>query len=47
MNTRKILTAVSHFPTLREENAVYVDKTALIYKMTHSDTAFFLSRPRR
>ena len=47
MQARKILTAVSHFPTLREENSVYIDKTALIYKMTHSDTAFFLSRPRR
>ena len=47
MTPRKILTAVSHFPTLREENSVYIDKTALIYKMTHTDTAFFLSRPRR
>ena len=47
MNPRKILTAVSHFPTLREENSVYIDKTVLIYKMTHTDTAFFLSRPRR
>ncbi|MBP3195218.1 MAG: AAA family ATPase, partial [Cardiobacteriaceae bacterium] len=47
MTPRKILTAVSHFPTLREENSVYIDKTVLIYKMTHTDTAFFLSRPRR
>ena len=44
---RKILTASSSFPRLREANAVYIDKTALIYKMTQADDAFFLSRPRR
>ena len=47
MNTRKILTASSSFPRLREANAVYVDKTALIHKMVYADDAFFLSRPRR
>ena len=45
--SRKILTASSSFPRLREANAVYIDKTALIYKMTQADDAFFLSRPRR
>ncbi|MBR1375981.1 MAG: AAA family ATPase, partial [Cardiobacteriaceae bacterium] len=44
---RKILTASSSFPRLREANAVYVDKTALIHKMVYADDAFFLSRPRR
>ncbi|MBR1375735.1 MAG: AAA family ATPase, partial [Cardiobacteriaceae bacterium] len=47
MNPRKILTASSSFPRLREANAVYVDKTALIHKMVYADDAFFLSRPRR
>ena len=44
---RKILTASSSFPRLREANAVYIDKTALIHKMVYADDAFFLSRPRR
>ena len=47
MTSRLILTSYSHFPTLRERQAIYVDKTALIYQMAYSDGAFFLSRPRR
>ena len=47
MTPRKILTASSSFPRLREANAVYIDKTALIHKMVYADDAFFLSRPRR
>ena len=35
------------FPGLREMNMVYVDKTALIYKMAHEGKFYFLSRPRR
>ena len=47
MNPRKIFTGMSYFPTLREDNAVYIDKTAVIHRMVHNDKAFFLSRPRR
>ena len=47
MTARCIFTGTSHFPTLRENKTVYVDKTALIHRMVHADTAFFLSRPRR
>ena len=47
MTARRIFTGTSHFPTLRENGAIYVDKTALIYRMVNADTAFFLSRPRR
>ncbi len=47
MTARRIYTGTSYFPTLREEGAVYVDKTALIHRMTHADKAFFLARPRR
>ena len=47
MTARRIFTGTSHFPTLREEGTVYVDKTALIHRMAHTDRAFFLSRPRR
>ncbi len=35
------------FPTIREEKRVYVDKTDLIYNMTHDFHYVFLSRPRR
>lgn len=37
-----------NFETLREEGLLYVDKTALIYRLTHMGSKFvFLSRPRR
>ncbi len=36
-----------NFPTIIKENRVYVDKTALVYKMTHDFHYVFLSRPRR
>jgi hypothetical protein len=35
------------FENIRLEGAVYVDKTALIYKLTHRYRMVFLSRPRR
>jgi hypothetical protein len=36
------------FSELRKGNFLYVDKTELIYRLTHSDAKFtFLSRPRR
>ena len=38
---------VQSFEKLREEGFVYVDKTALIYKLVNEGTAYFLSRPRR
>ncbi len=38
---------IANFPTLIKENRVYVDKTDLIYKMTHDFHYVFLSRPRR
>ena len=39
---------VQLFDRIRESGAVYVDKTALVYKMVKSDAInFFLSRPRR
>lgn len=49
MNPRFILTSTSHFPTLREKKSIYVDKTQIIYRMVmpQSETAYFLSRPRR
>ena len=38
---------IQNFEDLRNNNCVYIDKTELIYKMTHSEKVYFLSRPRR
>jgi hypothetical protein len=38
---------VQSFERIRQTGAVYVDKTDLIYRLTHQDDAVFLSRPRR
>ena len=36
------------FPTIRKSGRLYIDKTDLIYRMTHSSAKYmFLSRPRR
>ena len=36
-----------NFENLRNEGFVYVDKTALIYKLVKEGSVYFLSRPRR
>jgi hypothetical protein len=38
---------VQSFERIRQTGAVYVDKTDLIYRLTHQYDAVFLSRPRR
>ena len=38
---------VQTFEKLRSEGFVYVDKTALVYKMANESSCYFLSRPRR
>ncbi len=38
---------VQTFEKLRQEGFVYADKTALVYKMAHENSCYFLSRPRR
>ena len=38
---------IQHFETIRTDGYVYVDKTALIYKMVSEGQYYFLSRPRR
>ncbi len=39
---------IQTFSKLREGNYVYVDKTELVYRMTHGASSYiFLSRPRR
>jgi hypothetical protein len=38
---------IPSFPEIREGNYLYVDKTELVYKLTHTFESVFLSRPRR
>ena len=38
---------IQSFEKLREEGYVYVDKTGLIYSLTHEGCVYFLGRPRR
>ena len=38
---------IQSFSEIREGGYAYVDKTALVYQLTHSGKYFFLSRPRR
>ena len=38
---------IQNFEKIRKEGYVYIDKTALIYKLVKSGTYYFLSRPRR
>lgn len=38
---------IQNFESLRKDGYVYVDKTALIYRLVHSGRYYFLSRPRR
>ena len=44
---RRYPIGIQNFEQLRNNNCVYIDKTELIYKLTHSDSVYFLSRPRR
>ncbi len=37
----------SYFPEIRKNKQVYVDKTALIYRLAKDSKYYFLSRPRR
>lgn len=38
---------IQTFEKIREDNYVYVDKTALVYQLVTTGTIYFLSRPRR
>lgn len=46
-NRRLYPIGLQDFEKIRKENRVYVDKTALIYELTHTNSMYFLSRPRR
>lgn len=44
---RRYPIGIQNFEQLRNNDCVYVDKTELIYKLTHTDKFYFFSRPRR
>ena len=46
-NYRRYPIGIQNFEQLRNNHCVYVDKTELIYQLTHTDAVYFLSRPRR
>lgn len=45
--TRKLPVGIQGFEKLRVNQYLYVDKTKYIYKLVHSGSQYFLSRPRR
>ncbi len=44
---RRYPIGIQNFEQLRNWNAVYVDKTELVYKLANINTVYFLGRPRR
>ena len=44
---RRYPIGIQNFQQLRNNDCVYVDKTELVYRLTHTDRVYFLSRPRR
>ena len=46
-NSRLLPIGIQSFEKLRSEGFLYVDKTALVYKLANSRLPYFLSRPRR
>ena len=47
MDERKYPIGIQNFESLRKDGYVYVDKTALVYKLVNTGRYYFLSRPRR
>ena len=47
VTNRKYPVGIQNFEKIRRENYVYVDKTALLYKMVSTGKYYFLNRPRR
>ena len=47
MSERIFPIGMQTFADIRERNAIYIDKTALIYRLVKEGKVYFLSRPRR
>ncbi len=45
--SRRLQIGVQDFEKLRKMGCLYVDKTEYLYKLVHSGTSYFISRPRR
>lgn len=44
---RRYPIGIQNFEDLRNNDCVYIDKTELIYRLTHTNKIYFLSCPRR
>lgn len=44
---RRYPIGIQDFEDLRNNDYIYVDKTALIYQLVNTNKIYFLSRPRR
>ena len=44
---KNIPIGIQYFEKIRRDNYLYVDKTALMYKLVTTRCYYFLSRPRR
>ena len=44
---RRYPIGIQNFEDLRNNNCVYIDKTALIYQLTHTDNIYYISLQRR
>ncbi|MDR3303785.1 MAG: AAA family ATPase, partial [Treponema sp.] len=47
MNTRKLPIGIQDFQDLRENDYLYIDKTAAVYNLVTRGKPYFLGRPRR
>ena len=47
MNEKKYPIGIQNFEKIRRDGYMYVDKTALVYKLVNTGSYYFLSRPRR
>lgn len=47
MSKRKFPIGIQTFEKIRKNGYYYIDKTDLVYKLSHDGSVYFLSRPRR
>lgn len=44
---RRYPIGIQNFEDLRNNGYIYVDKTEFVYRLTHTNSVYFLNRPRR
>ena len=47
MSNRIFPIGIQNFEKIRTDGYVYIDKTAMVYKLVSTGSYYFLSRPRR